>query len=67
MSLGVYGITYASRFNGANGSLNSQQEWAALPQTFSTLSFTNYHLALGLGIYSPYGLSMEWPDNAPWV
>lgn len=66
-SLGMYGITYASRFTSTAGSgINSQQEWGALPQTFSTLSLTNYHLAIGLGIYSPYGLSMEWPNKAPW-
>jgi long-chain fatty acid transport protein len=67
LSLGMYGITYASRFTGSSDSINSQQQWAALPQTFSTLSFTNYHLAAGLGVYSPYGLSMEWPNNAPWT
>jgi len=68
LSLGMYGITMASRFNSTAGpSINSQQEWAALPQIFSTISFTNSHLTLGLGTYSPYGLSMEWPYNAPWV
>jgi long-chain fatty acid transport protein len=66
MSLGMYGIEYASRFSAPAGSINSQQEWGALPQTFSTLNFTNCHLALGLGVYSPYGLSMEWPNKAPW-
>ncbi len=66
-SLGMYGIQYASRFTSPAGSgINSQQEWGALPQTFSTMSFTNYHLAAGLGVYSPYGLSMEWPNKAPW-
>lgn len=64
---GMYGITYASRYSGANGGINSQQEWAAVPHTYSTFSFTNYHLALGLGVYSPYGLSMNWPNKAPWV
>jgi long-chain fatty acid transport protein len=63
LSLGMYGITYASRYTGSSDSFNSRQEWGALPQTFSTLSLTNYHLALGLGVYSPYGLSMGWPNN----
>jgi long-chain fatty acid transport protein len=66
-SVGLYGITYADRFQGPTTSANSQQLWAALPQTFSTLSLTNYHLALGFGVYSPYGLSMTWPDKAPWA
>ena len=68
LSLGMYGITLASRYTSAAGpSLNSQQQWAALPQGFSTFNFTNCHVALGLGVYSPYGLSMEWPYGAPWV
>jgi len=67
LSLGMYGITLASRFTGAAGPVNSQQQWAGLPEAFATLNITNYHLAAGLGVYSPYGLSMEWPKNAPWV
>ena len=68
LSLGMYGITLASRYTSpAGSSINSQQQWAALPQTFSTLNFTNYHLAIGLGVYEPYGLSMAWPDTAPWA
>src|SRR5208283_18387 len=67
LSLGMYGITLASRFTGPAGSINSQQQWAALPQGFATMSCTNCHLALGLGLYSPYGLAMAWPKNAPWV
>ena len=67
LSLGLYGITLASRFTGAAGSVNSQQQWAGLPQVFATLNCTNTHLAAGLGVYSPYGLSMEWPNKAPWV
>jgi long-chain fatty acid transport protein len=67
LSLGMYGIELSSRYSGPAGSVNSQQQWAALPQGFSTISFTNYHLALGLGIYSPYGLSMSWPNKAPWA
>ena len=64
----MYGIELASRYTSAAGSsVNSQQQWAGLPQTFSTLNFTNFHLAAGLGIYSPYGLAMTWPNKAPWV
>jgi len=67
LSLGTYGITLGSSYTGPGGSVNSHQQWAAPPQSFATMSFTNYHLALGLGVYSPYGLSMSWPNNAPWA
>ena len=67
LSLGMYGITLASRYTGPTQSINSQQEWAALPRSYTTLSLTNYHLAFGLGIYEPYGSSTEWPNKAPWA
>jgi long-chain fatty acid transport protein len=67
LSLGIYGIEYGSHFDGPTTSKNSRTELAALPQTFSTISCSNCHLAFGLGVYSPYGLSMDWPYDAPWV
>ena len=45
------------------GEMNSKEQLAALPQVFSTMSLP-YGFTFGLGTYSPYGLSMEWPDNS---
>ncbi len=67
VSLGFYGIEYGSHFNGPTTSRNSDSELAALPQSFSTISFSNAHLAFGLGVYSPYGLAMAWHNDSPWV
>ncbi len=64
-SLGAYGILYSDRFKGPPGSVNAKTQWAAIPQVFSSVSFTNYHLTLGFGTYSPYGLRMNWPDKSP--
>ncbi len=67
--LGTYGITYGTHFNGdhlnAGTSINSRQEITALPQLYYTYTAPKQTIAFGLGIYSPYGLSMDWPGNVP--
>lgn len=67
LSLGAYGIEFGSHFSGPTTSRNSQTQLGMVPQTFSTISLAKYHLAVGWGVYSPYGLSMAWPYNSPWV
>jgi long-chain fatty acid transport protein len=36
---------------------------AAVPQLFYSYGMTNLPVALGLGVYSPYGLSSEWAED----
>lgn len=67
LSVGAYGIVYGDRYTGGAGSINSKTQWAMLPQVFSSYSIAKWHLTLGLGTYSPYGLRMEWPASAPFV
>ncbi len=66
-SIGAYGIVYGSTFDGAGKSLDSKTQVAVLPQVFSSISIPKYHLTLGLGTYSPYGLRYEWPAFSPLV
>jgi long-chain fatty acid transport protein len=37
----------------------------AAPQLHYTYSFKEAPVSLGLGVYSPFGLGMKWPDDAP--
>ncbi|MGO8701975.1 MAG: OmpP1/FadL family transporter [Limisphaerales bacterium] len=67
MSVGAYGIVYGDNYKNGAASIDSKTQWAALPQVFSTYSIAKYHLTLGLGTYSPYGLRMEWPTSAPFL
>jgi len=61
---GLYGIDINTTFHSpAGGSFDNSKNLHAVPQFFYTLSPTNLPVAFGLGIYSPYGLSSEWPDN----
>jgi long-chain fatty acid transport protein len=66
-SLGAYGIVDGDRYSGPKGSIDSKTEWSAVPQVFSTFSLSNYNLTFGFGTYSPYGLRMEWPGDAPFL
>jgi long-chain fatty acid transport protein len=67
VSLGAYGVVDSDRFTYARGSVDSKTVWSALPQFFSTFSLSNYNLSLGLGVFEPYGLRMEWPSTAPFL
>jgi long-chain fatty acid transport protein len=66
-SLGGYGLVYSDRYTGPGGSVNAKTEWTAIPQGFSTFTLPRYNLSFGFGIYSPYGLRMNWPTTAPFV
>src|SRR5208337_2985775 len=36
-----------------------------VPQIYYVHSFTNVPISVGLGVYAPYGLSLNWGNNAP--
>ena len=36
-----------------------------VPQLYYVHSFANEPISLGLGVYAPYGLSLDWGNNAP--
>ncbi|HEV7927003.1 MAG TPA: outer membrane protein transport protein [Verrucomicrobiae bacterium] len=82
VSLGAYGIMlsdrYTSRGTGigspfppgapsGESSVNSKTIWSAVPHFFSTYTLPKLPLSFGLGVYSPYGLRMEWPNTAPFL
>jgi long-chain fatty acid transport protein len=67
-SIGGYGILLNDHFeNGAGASVNTRQKLQGIPQLFVTANWSNFPVTLGLGLYSPYGLGLEWPDNAPFL
>jgi len=67
VSIGAYGIVYGSTYKSGGTSIDSKTQLAVLPQVFSSTSIPKYHLTLGLGTYSPYGLRNEWPASSPFV
>jgi len=61
---GIYGIylnpVYATN-NGATHHIKNQ--FAAVPQLFYTYTPEKFPLSFGLGVYSPYGMSVSWPED----
>ncbi len=64
---GLYGIYLNDRFQSGGTSINTTERLQGVPQFFLTATCPNHPLSLGLGVYSPYGLGIEWPGNAPFL
>ena len=66
---GVYGIYLDPTFSPPSGAANSgstyhiEHQWAAVPQFFATYTPEDWPLSFGLGVYSPYGGNMDWPQD----
>ena len=65
--LGVYGISLASevKLAGANDSFNISHRGQFAPNFYATWKQGNSPLSFGLGIYSPYGFGIWYPENSP--
>ncbi|MGA3284340.1 MAG: outer membrane protein transport protein [Verrucomicrobiota bacterium] len=66
---GIYGIYLNPSYMPTNGAPNSgntyhiENKLAAVPQFFYACTPKDWPLSFGLGIYSPYGMSVSWPDG----
>ncbi len=47
----------------ATGTFDNQDPLHAIPQFYYTYSREDWPVSLGLGVYSPFGLSVRWPQN----
>lgn len=66
LSLGAYGIYLQSKYTPFSGDVTRTKDRPqAVPQIYYTYTFKDYPFTLGLGVYSPYGFSLEYPDNTP--
>src|SRR5882724_10899744 len=62
---GFYGVYLNSHYSASGASINTKDSVQAIPQIYYTIGLTNVPLTFGLGVYAPYGLSLEWPNDAP--
>lgn len=64
---GGYAISLNSEFTptGGGAGLDTRDEVHVLPQLYYVFGLPEPRIAFGLGFYSPYGLALEWPDDAP--
>ena len=61
--LGAYTISLGSEYTSPEGfQVETRERIQPVPYIYSTYSLKNLPLTLGFGSYSPYGLSLEWPE-----
>jgi long-chain fatty acid transport protein len=66
LSLGVYSISANTEYKSPSGATASTDaELQEVPQIYFVDAPTNQSLSFGLGIYAPYGLSLDWGNKAP--
>ncbi len=64
-SAGLFTVTMNSQRTAPNGAkIDTEDAVHAVPEFYYTYSTTNFPVAAGLGVYMPYGLGMEWPQNS---
>lgn len=65
LRLGAYAIALDSQFTSPAGArYDTKSRVDFVPQLYYAYGLKELPLALGLGLYSPYGLAVEWPKNA---
>ena len=62
---GIYGIYLDPSYqrNGSSSTYHNQNKLAAVPNLFYTYNKKDSILSGGIGLYSPYGLSLRWPQK----
>jgi len=62
---GIYGIYLDPSYSPPNSgnTYHSSDNLAAVPQLFYAYTPENFPLSFGLGVYAPYGGSMDWSDD----
>jgi len=66
--LGAYGISLESSVNPAlpdAANVDTKFEYQAAPQFYLTYKLPAAPVAMGLGVYAPFGFGLEYPDNVP--
>ncbi len=64
--LGVYGLDIHSTYQPlppGTGTFDNQKDLHAIPQFYYTYKPETQPLGFGLGLYAPFGLSSEWPQD----
>lgn len=65
----VYGLYYNSTYQppadapNASSSYDLENNWAVIPQFFATYGLKDLPLTFGIGLYSPFGGKVSWPQD----
>lgn len=65
LSVGLYLISSGVNFEGnTGGTAETKRNFQPVPQLYYTISPTNMPLSFGVGVYVPYGLSIDYGPNS---
>jgi long-chain fatty acid transport protein len=65
-SVGLYMISPGEEYKSPSGvTAKANSDFEPVPQFYYVISFTNLPISVGLGMYAPYGLSLDWGNNTP--
>jgi long-chain fatty acid transport protein len=62
---GIYAVSAGIKYSSPNGNATANSDLQPVPQVYYADSFTNIPISIGLGIYAPYGLGLNWGNNTP--
>lgn len=65
LRVGIYAVSAGIKYSSPGGNATANSDFQPVPQIYYTCSFTNVPVSVGLGIYAPYGLGLDWGDNTP--
>ena len=64
--VGLYMISPGEKYTSPSGvTATAKSDLQPVPQVYLVNTFTNMPISVGLGMYCPYGLSLDWGDNTP--
>ena len=65
ISAGIYLVSAGETYTSPSGvTTKANSDLQPVPQLYYTCTLTNVPISFGLGIYAPYGLSLDWGDHA---
>jgi long-chain fatty acid transport protein len=67
LRVGLHNLAINSEYRSLDGSIRAEteDEIAVVPQFYYVYSPEKGPLSYGLGLYAPFGLGLEWPDDVP--
>jgi long-chain fatty acid transport protein len=64
--VGLYMISADTKYTSPSGvEAYTDKGFQVVPQLYYTHTFQNAPFSLGLGVYAPFGLGLDWGDNPP--
>ena len=64
ISIGIYAVSAGQTYTSPSGvQTKADSSLQPVPQFYYTCTLTNVPISFGLGVYVPYGLSLDWGDN----